>query len=96
MVRVLSELTRAMIIGRLQSGRNQYEVARFFGVSQSAVSKIKHKFMETNGVKDRPRSGRPRVTTRREDVFLTTQASRNRRLTGFYFFITLVINYLIL
>ena len=51
MVRVLTELTRAMIIGRLQTGQKQSDVAIFFGVSQAAVSKIKQKFVEANDVK---------------------------------------------
>ena len=87
MVRVLTELTRAMIIGRLQTGQKQSDVARFFGVSQAAVSKIKQKFVETNDVKNRPRSGRPRVTTPQEDNFVRTQASRNRRHTGYITFL---------
>ena len=87
MVRVLTELTRAMIIGRLQTGQKQSDVARFFGVSQAAVSKIQQKFVETNDVKNRPRSGRPRVTTPQEDNFLRTQASRNRRHTGYITFL---------
>ena len=59
MVRVISNLKRAMIVGRLQAGQGQVEIARYFGVSQSAVSKLKRKFIETNYVKDRPRPGRP-------------------------------------
>ena len=71
-----------MIIGRLQTGQKQSDVARFFGVSQAAVSKIKQIYLETNDVKNRTRSGRPRVTTPQEDNFLRTQASQNRRYTG--------------
>ena len=87
MVRVLTELTKAMIFGRLQTGQKQSDVARFFGVSQAAVSKIKQTFVETNDVKNRPRSGRPRVTTPQEDNFLRTHASRNRRHTGYITFL---------
>lgn len=78
----ISPLKRAIIVGNLQDGATQRQVAIRYGVSQSAVSKIALKFRRTGDVKNLPKSGRRRVTTAREDVHVTTTASRNRRLSG--------------
>ena len=43
------------------------EISRRLGYSPSVVSRLLNKFYQTNGVWDRQRSGRPRVTSRRED-----------------------------
>jgi len=51
----------------LEAGVNQAVVAREFGVHRSTVSCLQSKFRETNTVADRPRAGRPRVTTLRQD-----------------------------
>ena len=50
-------------------------------VSASTISRLRAKFLETGEVKDRPRSGRPKKTTPREDRYITLSALRNRRLS---------------
>ena len=50
------------LIGQLQAGVPQNQVAALFGVSPSTLSKLKAKFHITGDVKDRPRSGRPKNT----------------------------------
>jgi len=51
----------------LEAGVNQAVVAREFGVQRSTIRRLQSKFRETNTVADRPRAGRPRVTTLRQD-----------------------------
>jgi len=60
----LSKEGRERAIGMLQFGQMQREVARHFGCS---VTTINHLWQRYNQTCDRPRSGRPRVTTPRED-----------------------------
>jgi len=50
-------------VGLLEAGVNQAVVAREFGVYRSTISRLQSKFRETNTVADRPRAGRPHVTT---------------------------------
>ena len=59
----LSLVEKARAIGQLQAGIHQSEVAQTFGVDQSTISRWRRKFRETGDVKDRPRNGRPSITT---------------------------------
>lgn len=54
------------------------QVATHFNVSRMCVWKLKTRFLTTGSVKDRPRSGRPRVTTVREDRHIRTTHLRDR------------------
>ena len=67
----LSNLEKARAIGQVEAGVPQNQVAALFGVSPGTISKLKAKFRETGDVKDRPRSGRPKMTTPQEDRFIT-------------------------
>ena len=66
----LSNLNRAFALGQLQSGRSQRQVAAEFGISQAAVSNLVNRYHDTGNIKDRPRSGRPRVTVAATDAFI--------------------------
>ena len=46
------------------------------------MSRLLNRFQQTGNVADRPRSGRPRKITPREDRFLTTSSRRNRFLSS--------------
>ena len=81
-IREISLTDRGIIIGKLQSGMKQRDIAIQHGINQSTVSKIKHKFIRTGDIKNMPRSGRPKVTTVQEDRYMSNLASRQRRLTG--------------
>ena len=50
------------------------EVADIFNVSQRQVQRIRKRYEETGDVFDKPRSGRPRMTTAREDRFLARKS----------------------
>ena len=58
------------------------DVARHFQCHESTISRLLNRFQQTGNVADRPRSGRPRKTTPREDRFLTTSGRRNRLLSS--------------
>ena len=57
----------------LVAGWKQRDVAVLFDVSQSIISKLRLRYRDTHDAKDRPRSGRPRITT---------DSLRNRRITA--------------
>ncbi|GFW89220.1 hypothetical protein TNCV_2686531 [Trichonephila clavipes] len=51
------------VVGRLEGGQTQAEVAQAIGVSQSVISRIWNRFMETGSAGRRPGQGRRWVTT---------------------------------
>lgn len=75
----LSNDLKLSIIKRLKEGFTQRKVAQTFSCAQSTVCEIWKKYRATNNVKNRPRSGRPRATTRRQDRKLIEIAKSMRR-----------------
>ena len=73
---------RARAIGMVQAGADQNVVARHLGVHKSTISRLVQKFRQTNTVNDRPRSGRPRATTLRQDRTIRLMHLRNRFKTA--------------
>jgi len=69
---------RNQAIGMLQAGQTQRNVAFQFGVSQSVISRVWTRFQGTGTVNERPRSGRPRATTQRQDRYIALLARRQR------------------
>ena len=65
--------TKVLIIKRLKT-RSTAEVADTFNVSQRQVQRIRKRYEETGDVFDKPRSGRPRKTTTREDRLLARKS----------------------
>uniref|UniRef100_A0A671Z4H8 Transposase Tc1-like domain-containing protein n=1 Tax=Sparus aurata TaxID=8175 RepID=A0A671Z4H8_SPAAU len=63
-------------------GGRQSDVARELGVSQSVISRLASRHRTTGRVRDRPRSGAPRVTDRNDDQYLRTYALRHRYATA--------------
>ena len=57
-------------------------VANHFGVSRVCINKLRYRLQATGSVNDRPRSGRPRVTTAAEDRHIRTMHLRNRFKTA--------------
>ena len=62
MVRLM-EVQRGQAIALLMQGQKQQQVARHFGVHVSTIERLVRRLRETGRVADRPRSGRPRVTS---------------------------------
>ncbi|GFT83079.1 transposable element Tcb2 transposase [Trichonephila clavipes] len=71
------------VVGRLEGGQTQAEVAQAIGVSQSVISRIWNRFLETGSAGRRPGQGRRRATTPNEDrhIMLTARGHRNMNAT---------------
>ena len=78
----LADSLRWRAIGRMEAGQSQADVARWLNVHRSVVSRMWQQFVEAENVSRRPGQGRPRVTTQREDRYLTIRARRNRLRTA--------------
>ena len=57
-------------------------VLRHFGCTRKTIERLRRRFRVTGNVADRPRIGRPRVTTAGYDRYIVLQHLRNRRLTA--------------
>ncbi|GFU10317.1 HTH_Tnp_Tc3_2 domain-containing protein [Trichonephila clavipes] len=66
--------------GRLEGGKTQAEVAQAIGVSQSVISRIWKRFLETGSAGRRPGQVRRRATTPNEDRYLVLTARRHRNM----------------
>ena len=73
---------RERAIGTLTAGMSATDIARYFQRHESTISRLLNRFQQSGNVADRPRSGRPRKTTSREDCFLTTSSGHNRFLSS--------------
>ena len=80
--RQLSIQDRGRAIGWLHDGQTQRTVAQHLNVSQGIIGRLWQRFRTTNAVQNRPRSGRPRSTTAREDRFLMITALQQRFVTA--------------
>ena len=63
----LSLEERNRLLGHLQAGGSPTDVAKLFGISRQSLYKIVSKYEEDGSLKNRPRSGRPRVTNPQTD-----------------------------
>ena len=73
---------RWQIVGAFNAGASRVDIARQHGITRGEVSRLIRKWHETGTVCDRPRSGRPRKSTRREDRLLLRMARQNRFLSA--------------
>jgi transposase len=78
----ISNQNRAIAIGLLEAGTPVKQVARRMDVSPNAIRKLQQTFMDTGQVKDRPRSGRSKGTTHKEDRLVINRTLRRRTSTG--------------
>lgn len=83
------QFERGRIVGLLECGLSQVEVAQRVGRSRCAVQGIWKKWKETHACANLPRSGRPRLTSNRDDRMLVRTVKNNRfvpyRLLGIYY-----------
>ena len=75
----LSDIDRGRAIGMLDAGMRIRAVATALHVHESSISRLRNRYTTTGRTADRPRSGRPRVTTDRQDRYIVLQHLRNRR-----------------
>ena len=68
--RWISEAQRWQIIGMHTTGMSFKAIGRQMGYLYAVVSRLVRKHTQINNVKDLPRSGRPRVTSDRDDMAL--------------------------
>ncbi|KAK7493487.1 hypothetical protein BaRGS_00015198 [Batillaria attramentaria] len=78
----LTDTQRNNAIGRLRAGATQQAVATHFGVSRQTIAALWARFNNTQSVHDRPRSGRPRVTTAAQDRYIRVRHLRDRTTTA--------------
>ena len=81
MPRVLQNM-RERAIGMLQAGMHTVEIARQLVTSARTIRRLRERFITNGETKDRPRSGRPHVTTRAQDSYIVTSYLRGRFLTA--------------
>ena len=69
----LTPQERERALGRLQAGQSAREVANLLNCHISTVFRLHGRFQATNTTTDRPRTGRPRVTSGRQDRQIVRQ-----------------------
>ncbi|GFY16216.1 transposable element Tcb2 transposase [Trichonephila clavipes] len=70
------------VVGRLEGGQTQAEVVQAFGVSQSVISRIWNRFLETGSAVRRPGQGCRRAKMPNEDRYLVLTALRHRKMNA--------------
>ena len=73
---------RNQATGKLNAGMSATVVSRHFGCTQKTIERLRRRFRVTGNVADRPRSGRPRLTTAADDRYIVLQHLHNRCLTA--------------
>ncbi len=80
--RNLSVEVRSSVVTLSEEGYFQLAIAARLKVSLCAVQNILTKKEETGSVRDKPRSGRPKQTSSREDRLLVRLSLNNRRASS--------------
>ena len=75
----MSEAIKWQIIGMSRCGRSHREIATQLSVSKTCVTNTIKKFHEEGAVSDKPRSGRPRATSVRDDRLIARISKANRK-----------------
>ena len=63
----LSNAERELAIGMMQAETSKIDIARLLRCSHVTIHALWNRYQRSGSVADRPRPGRPRVTTPRED-----------------------------
>ena len=64
----------------LSAGASQRHVARVMNCNQSTISDLWNRYQQQRHARDRPRSGRPHVTTAHQDRYMRLTHARDRFL----------------
>ncbi|GFW89085.1 transposable element Tcb2 transposase [Trichonephila clavipes] len=78
----LTDLEAWRVVGGLEGGQTQTEVAQAIGVSQSVISRIWNRFLETGSADRRPGQGRRWATATNGDCYLVLTARRQRNMNA--------------
>ena len=78
----LSDVQRGQAIEMLMQEQLQNPVARHFDVNVSTIERLVRRLRETWRLADRPRSGRPRVTSHQDRHIVVSHMPNDRRLTA--------------
>ena len=78
----LSKDERKRAVTMLLQGATKQEVATALGVHQTTVHRLQGRLVQFGNTNDRPQSGRPRVTTARQDRLMRLTHLRNRTRTA--------------
>ena len=81
-LRKLSDEERARALGRIEADTHQQEVANQYNVHRSTIIRLRDRHRATGTVSDRPRSGRPKVTTQHDDRYIAVTVARRRFVDG--------------
>ncbi len=76
----LNRNQRMRAIGMIDGGLRRRDVANRLGVTRITITRLLRRYRTHGSVDDRPRSGRPRVTTREQDRHIRTSHLRDRFL----------------
>jgi transposase len=75
--RKLTIAERWQAIGMSNTGMSSRNIAVQFNVNHTVIGRLIQRYHQTGTVNDRPRSGRHRLTSPREDRLLTRRAKRS-------------------
>ena len=78
----MSRAKLVVIVDLYQDEISQSRIARLVRYGQSTVSDTLRRFEKTGSYADRPRSGRLRISTPRDDQYLCHLARRRRMVTA--------------
>ena len=78
----LTEEQRQRALGRLEAGEPDRVVAHHFNCNVSTIYRLRQRYEATNSCADRPRTGRPHVTTTRQDRAIVRRHLREPFLTA--------------
>ena len=78
----LTQDQRKAAVQMLLRGTSHAVIARNFQVSKSTITRLYQRLRQTGTTNDRPRSGRPCVTTCRQDLYMCPSLLRNRFRTA--------------
>ena len=74
----LTNHVRSMIIGMNEAGMKQKDIAQRLNIHRHTVRNTIRRFRLTGPTSELPRSGRPRITTTRDDQYIQTSQLRAR------------------
>ena len=76
----LTEAERIRVIALLSAGHSQTRVAAVMNCTQRTISRLWNCYQQHGAVRDRPRSGRPKTTTPRQDNYIRVSHARDQFL----------------